>query len=159
MTRPFGQESQTIGEAVAYGVAGELDRGLELLQPIVDAGRVSTYALLAGLAEAAAFTALQNQAAGEPFVLQLENTATGQQASVDVLPPPLRFAGQFLTAWANRDQDTALALFNALADHSERTGSPDLGNAVSLIYDMAVATCTDVVRERRADRGGQGGGA
>lgn len=153
MTRPFEEQSEAIGQALAYGVVGDPDRGLELLQPIVDAGRVSTYALLGSLAEAAAFTALQNRPAGEPFALHLEHTGTGRQASADVLPPPLRFAGQFITAWANRDQDTALALFTALADRCELTGSPDLGNAVSLVYDMAVHTCTDIVREQRRARG------
>lgn len=141
-----------IGEALAYGVTGDEDHGVRLLQPLVDAGRLSTYALLGSLAETSAFTALQNQRPGEMFGLPVENTVTGQPASVDVLPAPLRFAGQFVTAWANRDQDTALALFNALADRCERTGSTDLGDAIGLVYGMAVATSTEVIRARREAR-------
>lgn len=153
MSRPYEQQSDTIGEAVAYGVTGDHERGLSLLQPLVDAGPLSTYALLAALAEAAAFTALQNQRPGEAFGIPVVNEITGQAASVDVLPPPHRFAAQFVTAWANRDQDTARALFNAFAHDSDRRGTPDLGDAISLMYGMAVETSTEVVREARRKRG------
>ena len=153
MSRPYEERANVIGEAIAHGVAGDLERGAALLQPLVDAGRVSTFALLGALAEAAAFTALQNQRPNTTFGLPVTNIVTGQEASADDLPPPLRFAAQFVTAWANRDRDTALALFNVLADHVEDTGSPDLGNAIGLVYSMAVATSTEVVREARSKRG------
>lgn len=145
--------TRIIGEAVAHGVTGDQERGLAMLQPLVDAGPRSTYALLGGLAEAAAFTALQNQQPGEVFGLPVENTVTGQTASADVLPPPLRFAAQFLTAWANRDQDTALALFTTFAFASDDAGTPDLAEAIGLLYSMAVATSTEVVRQAREARG------
>lgn len=141
--------TRIIGEAVAHGVAGDQERGLAMLQPLVDAGPRSTYALLAGLAETAAFTALRDQRPGEMFGLPVEDTVTGQAASVDVLPPPLRFAAQFTTAWANRDRDTALALFNTFAFESDRAGTPDLGDAIGVLYAMAVTTSTEVVRQTR----------
>lgn len=153
MSHPYEEQSRTIGEAVAYGVIGDEEHGLSLLQPLVDAGPRSTYALLGGLAEGAAFTALQNQRPGEAFTLPVVDKITGRAASVDVLPPPLRFAAQFVTAWANRDQDTARALFNVFADDSDRRGTPDLGDAVGLMYGMAVTTSTEVVREARRKRG------
>lgn len=143
--------TRIIGEAVAHGVAGDQERGLAMLQPLVDAGPRSTYALLAALAETAAYTALQNQRPGEMFGSLVEDTVTGQAASVDVLPPPLRFAAQFTTAWANRDQDTALALFNTFAHGSDRAGTPDLGDAIVALYAMAVATSTEVVRQVREE--------
>ncbi|WP_413808172.1 hypothetical protein [Streptomyces sp. OE57] len=142
-----------IAEAVSHGVAGDQPRGVALLQPLVDAGPRSTYALLAGLAEVAACTALENQRPGTMFGLPVENIATGQPESVDVLPPPLRFTAQFVTAWANRDQDTARALFDTFAGEADRTGSPDLGDAIGLLYGMAVATSTEVVRAHREAQG------
>lgn len=144
--------TRIIGEAVAHGVAGDQERGLLMLQPLVDAGPRSTYALLAGLAETAAFTALRDQRPGEVFGLPVENTLTGQAASVDVLPPPIRFAAQFTTAWANRDRDTALALFTAFAFESDDAGTPDLGDAIGVLYAMAVTTSTEVVRQAREER-------
>ncbi|MGA5340461.1 hypothetical protein ACPCK3_15060 [Streptomyces griseoincarnatus] len=146
--------ARIIGEAIAHGVAGDQERGLRMLQPLVDAGPRSTYALLASLAETAAHTALQNQRPGEMFGMPVENTATGQAAPMDVLPPPVRFAAQFTTAWANRDRDTALALFQAFAFASDDAGTPDLGDAIGLLYSMAVTTSTEVVRQARQAREG-----
>lgn len=146
--------TKIIGEAVSHGIAGDQERGLAMLQPLVDAGPRSTYALLGGLAEVAAFTALQNQRPGEAFGMPVENTATGRPASADVLPPPLRFAAQFLTAWANRDQDTALALFQTFAFASDDAGTPDLADAISTLYSMAVTTGAEVVRQAREARDG-----
>ncbi|AIV35566.1 hypothetical protein [Streptomyces sp. CCM_MD2014] len=140
------------GEALSHGIAGDRMRGVALLQPLVDAGPLSTFALLGGLAEVAAHTALQNQLPGETFGLPVNNVLTGEPASADVLPPPLRFAAQFVTTWANRDRDTARALFETFAFESDRTGSPDLAEAIGLVYDMAVTTGAEVVRQARQER-------
>lgn len=148
-------DARAIQEAVAYGVAGDSDRGVDLLQPLVAAGPNSTYALLGSLAEVAAFTALKNRRAHESFALTVENLATGRSASAEDVPAPARFAGRFVTAWANRDQDTALALFKALAEESDRTGSTDLGDAIGAVYGMAVATAIEIVRTQRKRRGRQ----
>jgi hypothetical protein len=153
MTRPYEEEPRVIGEALAYGVTGDQERGLSLLQPLVDAGPLSTYALLSALAEAAAFTALQNRRPGQTFTLPVVHEVTGQAASGDVLPPALRFAAQFVTTWANRDQAAARALFNVFAHDSDRHGTPDLAQAISLVYGMAVMTSIDVVKETRRKRG------
>lgn len=148
--------ARTIGDALAHGVAGDPDAGLALLQPFVDAGPLSTYRLLGALAEAAARPALQNQRPGEWFGMPVMNTVTGLPASADVLPPPVRFASQFLTAWANRDQDTAVALFDAFAFASDDAGTPDLAHGITALYLMAVATTTELVRAAREKRGGRG---
>lgn len=146
------EDVRLIAEAVSHGIAGDQDHGLAMLQPLVDAGPRSTFALLGGLAELAAFTALRNQRPGEAFAMPVEDVRTGEPADPSVLPVPLRFAARFVTAWANRDQDTAWALFHALAEEAERTGSSDLGDGVSLVYSMAVATSEEIVREQRAKR-------
>lgn len=140
------------GEALSHGIAGDRARGVALLQPLVDAGPLSTLGLLGGLAEVAAYTALQDQRPGEMFGLPVNNVLTGEPASADALPPPLRFAAQFVTAWANRDRDTARALFETFAFESDRTGSPDLAEAIGLVYDMAVTTGAEVVRQAREER-------
>jgi hypothetical protein len=142
-----------MSEAISLGVTGDPERGVALLQPLVDAGPRSTYALVAGLAEVAATTALQNLRPGESFTCPVENVVTGQPASVDVLPPPVRFAAQFVTAWANRDRGMAQDLFDAFAFQSDRSGTPDLAQAIGVLYDMAVTTSTEVVRAYREARG------
>lgn len=143
------EEIRALKDAVAYGVAGDPDAGVALLQPLVDAGRLSTFALLCSLAEVAAFTALQNRRPGEAFAMSVESTATGRAASAEAMPVSLRFVGQFVTSWANRDQDTAFALFKSLADEADRTGSTDLGDAIGLVYGMAVATAAEAARAHR----------
>ncbi|MGV2914606.1 hypothetical protein [Streptomyces alfalfae] len=153
VNRLYEQQSQTIGEAIAYGVAGDQEHGLALLQPLVDAGPRSTYALLGALAETAAFTVLNNRRPDEFFTIPVVNEATGQTASVDDLPAPLRFAAQFVTAWANRDRDTARALFTVFAHESDRRGTPDLAHAIGFLYGMAVSTATEVVLKARRKRG------
>jgi hypothetical protein len=41
------------------------------------------------------------------------------------LPPPIRFAARFVTAWASRDQDTAFALSRAVAESADTNGTDD----------------------------------
>ncbi|MGF0163116.1 hypothetical protein ACQRET_03605 [Streptomyces koyangensis] len=151
MTEPFTDEVRTIGEALAAGVAGDLDRGAMMLQPLVDRGRRETFAVLGSLAEAATFIARRDSTAGA-FGLHVADITTGESASADELPPPVRFAFQYVTACANRDPDAALGLFTVFADHCERTGAPDLGEAIGLVYGMAVTTSTQLIREAREAR-------
>jgi hypothetical protein len=140
-----------IGKALVHGIAGDHDRALELLQPLVDEGPRSAFALLGALAEAAAYHAREANGPGVEY--DIEVTGPDGPADADVLPPNIRFAAQFVTAWANDDRDTALALFNALADHSDTNGTQDLGAGIYAVYTMAVASVSHAVAEEDGSKG------
>ncbi|OEV09328.1 hypothetical protein [Streptomyces nanshensis] len=137
-------EPQQIFAAIAAGVANAPERGLALLQPIVDRGPRPTYALLCSLAEAASHTAREQP--GDFFGIELESVTTGEPGSIEELPPQIRFAAQFVTAWANRDHDTAHGLFTALA------ATEHLATGIGAVYDMAVATARNIVDAQRQGR-------
>ncbi|MEC3995222.1 hypothetical protein VSR01_17435 [Actinacidiphila sp. DG2A-62] len=140
-------EAQTILDALAHSVAGDTERGLALLQPLVDAGPRSTYALLGSLAEVASSDA-REASPGSSFGMEV--IGPDGPADAELLPPPLRFAAHFVTAWANRDQDTAHALFWAVAEPSDRYGTDDLAEAIRAVFAMAAATAEyEVARKRR----------
>ena len=141
----------TVGLALARAVTGDHVGGGMLLVPLIEAGRKSCYALAGMLAETASHIARQEQAPGA-FGIRVDNTVTGRPASVDVLPPDVRFASQFVTAWANRDQATAWPLFKALADQAEATGGPELVDGILQLFAMAVTTAKAVLAEERARR-------
>lgn len=140
-----------IGEALAHAVAGDLMTGGMLLVPLIEAGRRSCYTLAASLAETASHIARRDQTPGT-FGITVEDTVTGKAASVDVMPPDIRWAAQFTTAWANRDQDTALALFEALAERSEAADGAELVDGLLQLFSMAVTTSKEVCAEQRAHR-------
>ena len=139
-------EPLIIGAALACSVAGEHQRGLDMLQPIVDAGPRSTYALLGSLAEVASKDARETS---PDMMFGMEVIGPDGPADVQLLPPPLRFAARFVTAWANRDQDTAHALFWAIAEPSDRDGTEDLAEAITAVFGMAAAVTEYLVLEQR----------
>jgi hypothetical protein len=135
-----------------------------MLQPLVDAGPLSTYALLGALAEGIC------RMTADPQLLDVDGDVEqggfvmlvdgpDGPASSELLPAPLRFAGRFLTCWANRDFATTKALFQALAEPSDRDGTDDLDEAITTLYGMAVATTEAFVIERRRQRAEQDGTA
>lgn len=133
---------ELILEALAHGIHGHPERGLALIQPLVDAGPVSTYALLGALAETASRQAKDAketlEASGTGVMFGVEIEGPDGPASAQVLPVPLRFGVQFVTAWANGDQDTAYALFWAMAEPSDLFGTDDLVASIAVVFDMAV---------------------
>ncbi|RWZ73356.1 hypothetical protein EQK42_24815 [Streptomyces albidoflavus] len=129
-------DPEVILEALAYGVAGDFQRGLDTLQPIVDAGPRSTYALLGALAETASREAREANDAGTLYGIALDGP--NGPVDIDVLPPPVMFAARFITAWANRDQDAASALFWAVAEPSDRDGTSALADCITAVYGMTV---------------------
>jgi len=140
-------DSGHIFEALAHGVSGDNDTAWKLLRPIVHRSDQAMFAVFCTIAEAAAFDAIQQQGAGD-FVLEVEDVETGAESSVDQLPPGLRFATQFLTAWANRDQDTAEALYLGLY----KTDPEALADGLRALYDMAITSLRAFVeRKRKAD--------
>ncbi|MFD5788638.1 hypothetical protein ACFWH1_18695 [Streptomyces sp. NPDC127037] len=142
----------TITEALAFGVVGDYQHGLGLLQPIVDSGPRATFALLGALAEVASKEARESHAPGTRFGIETEGP--DGETGIDLLPPPVRFAARYITAWANRDQDLAWDLFWAIAEPSDRDGTDALADCVTAVYGMAVAVAEHTVLEQRRNREG-----
>ena len=141
-------DSQHVFEALAHGVSGDDDTAWNLLRPIVRRSEQAMFAVFCSIAEAAAFDSIQQHGAGN-FVLQVEDITTGAEGSVDVLPPGVRFATQFLTSWANRDQDTAEALYLALY----KSDPDELGVGLRALYEMAVVSLRGFVERKREAEG------
>ncbi|WP_060887641.1 hypothetical protein [Streptomyces caniscabiei] len=140
-------DSRKIFEALAHGVAGDHDTAMTLLLPVLKRDPRSTYATVCSLAEFASFDALQNQKPGEHFGIEVEHIDTGAEGSANDLTPGIRFAAQFVTAWANRDHDTADALYKAL--HRENPDEFVIG--VRALYDMAVVSLRAFCERKRAE--------
>ncbi|GGW99692.1 hypothetical protein [Streptomyces chryseus] len=141
-----------VTQAITLGILGDQDAGCALLQPLVNQGPQSTYVLLGMLAEAASLAARMENGPGTFYGLEVTSALDGSTASADDLPAPLRFATQFATVWANGDRDQARALFDVFAGEADRTGSRDLGQAIGIVYGMAVATGEHLVAERTRSR-------
>lgn len=114
--------------------------GAELLGPLIADGGRTAYALAAMLAETASIIARREQQPDTFFVTIVENAVTGESGSIEELPPDIQFASQFTTAWANRDQDTAIALFVALVKKSEPSEGAELVDGLLALFQTAVAT-------------------
>ncbi|MEU0275949.1 hypothetical protein [Streptomyces sp. NPDC006307] len=141
-----------VTQAITLGILGNQDAGCALLQPLVDQGPESTYVLLGMLAEAASLAAREENGPNTFYGLEVTSAIDGRAASADDLPAPLRFAAQFCTVWTNDDRAAARALFDVFVGESNRTGSPALGQAIGIVYGMAVATAQHLVMERGPGR-------
>jgi hypothetical protein len=141
-------DSKQIFEALTHGVAGDDDTAWKLLRPIVRRSEQAMFAVVCTIAEAAAFDAIQQNGAGN-FVLEVEDVETGAEGSANELPPGIRFATQFVTAWANRDQDTAEALYVALA----KSDPEELAVGLRTLYEMAVVSLRGFVERKREAEG------
>ena len=140
-------EPELVLHAVAHGVVGDRDTGLGMLQPLVDAGPTSTYALACQLAETVAIkTRRYPEDTGWAFDIVGPD---GVVQPVEEQVAPLRFAARFIAAWASRDADNARALFLAVAQHAQTHGTTDLAEAVVMLYDLALSACATIVEERR----------
>jgi hypothetical protein len=117
----------TILDALAHGVTGKTDEGLALIQPLIDAGSPSTFALLCCLAESIAGPD-RDAHPGYIYVFAIEPEDTGPRPSGD-LPPALSFG-----SWA------------------DTMGTGDLTDAIRAVFDIAVMSCRDVIAARHAER-------
>lgn len=142
-------DGKQIFEALAHGVAGDHDAAMALLLPVLKRDPRSTYATVCSLAESASFDARQHRQPGEHFGIEVDDIRTGAEGSANDLPPGIRFAAQFVTAWANRDHDTADALYKAL--HREDPDEFVIG--VRALYDMAVVSLRAFCERKRAEGG------
>lgn len=142
-------DSKQIFEALTHGVVGDHDTAMRLLLPVLKRNPRSMYATVCSLAESASLDARQHQEPGEHFGIEVEHIDTGAEGNTNDLPPGVRFAAQFVTAWANRDHDTADALYGAL----HRQGPDEFAIGVRVLYDMAVTSLRAMVERKRAEEG------
>lgn len=141
-------DSKQMFEALAHGVSGDNDTAWKMIRPIVRRDDTAMYAVFCALAESAAFDSIQQHGAGN-FILEVEHIATGAAGNIDELPSGVRFASQFVTAWANRDQDTAEALYLGLYE----TNPDALGVGLRTLYEMAVVSLRGFVERKRKAEG------
>jgi hypothetical protein len=142
-TTPQDDPAETIMAALAHGMTGATEQGLRLLEPFIWRGPASTVAMCAALAESTAMAGRQELPEGGFFGL-LAVTRDGAAADINVVPAGLRFAGQFVTAWANGDRETAYALFGALIKDETDEQAAAMADGVRALFDMAVASLNDL---------------
>ena len=141
-------DSQQLFQALAHGVAGDNDTAWNLIHPLIHRDNTAMYGVFCGLAESAAFDNLQQHGPGN-FILEVEDIATGADESADVLPAGVRFAARFVTAWANRDHDTADALYRGLY-----TTDPEaLADGLRALYEMAIVSLRAFCERKREAEG------
>jgi hypothetical protein len=150
----FTEDTDTIMTALAHGVTGDTEAGLTLLEPIAQRGPVHAAGICAALAETLSTEARAHQEPGTFFGF-LVATTDGQPADANDLPPGIRFAVQFSTAWANGERDTAYSLFDALTDGQTDEQMQALGDGIGALFEMASVSLREVVDRKRAEKSGR----
>ncbi|MFJ5038005.1 hypothetical protein [Streptomyces parvulus] len=148
-TGPDPIRALVVHEALSRAVAGDPHGGGMLLVPMLEEGRRSTWGLCCMLATAA-MSLGEQQADGGMWVLEVENSATGESGTPEDMPPEVAFASRFAVAYANGDMDTAYAHFAALsADVDTDAGEIRVIDGVLALFLMATATARALVDEQR----------
>ncbi|MEU3219998.1 hypothetical protein [Streptomyces sp. NPDC006971] len=142
-TVPQDDPAETIMAALAHGMTGHPEKAAALFEPFIKGGPTTTVGLCAALAEMTAGNARPTLPTGGAFGLLVLDARTGQLGDINVLPPGLRFAAQFSTAWANGERDTALALFNALIQQDDEQAAEAMATGIWCLFDMAVASLNE----------------
>ncbi|MGW2837352.1 hypothetical protein ACWCWD_06525 [Streptomyces sp. NPDC001493] len=142
-TTPQNNPAETIMAALAHGMTGNRETGARLLGSFVEQGHVATVSMCASLAETCALTSRNYLPANGAFGL-LVVRGDGTQVSVNDLPPGVRFAAQFSTAWANGERDTAYALFNAMVHEDTDAQAAALAEGIHALFDMAVQSVREL---------------
>ncbi|MFI2434727.1 hypothetical protein [Streptomyces sp. NPDC018693] len=149
-SEPNATAPMIVEEAVNRALAGDVHGGGMLLVPLMEDSRRECYALCAMLATMCSF-GVEPPADGM-FVLQVEDVETGEPGRPEDLPPEAQFAAQFVTAWANKDQDATQALFDALAaDTDTEAGMCRVVDGVLALYGMAIVAVRALIEEQRTN--------
>jgi len=135
-TEPLPDDSETIMAALAHGMTGNPQTGLNMLKPMILRGLTPTAALCAALAESIAMNARRQAPTADGFGLIA--LRAGLPADANEVPAGPRFAAQFSTAWMNGQRDTAYALFDAIANVRTERDADALLIGVRSLYEMAV---------------------
>ncbi|MEU0181476.1 hypothetical protein ABZ312_09830 [Streptomyces sp. NPDC006207] len=136
----------TIASALDRGLAGDTDGALALLQTVADLGPRETAAMLSALAQTAVYKAMRDQEPGTDFGVELAR-ADGTPGGPEEAPPALLFSARFVAAWANRDRATAYALFTAAWERDALGRTNHVGDAIGIVFDMAVHAARELVDE------------
>ncbi|MEV8354653.1 hypothetical protein ACFVTT_35420 [Streptomyces niveus] len=142
-TAPQDDPAENIMAALAHGMTGHPEKAAPLLEPFIVGGPVTAVGLCAALAETSARHTRKALPAGGTFGL-LVLDATGKTGDIGALPPGIRFAAQFSTAWANGERDTAYALFHALVQPGDEQAAEALADGVRALFDMAVVSLNEM---------------
>ncbi|MCX5112183.1 hypothetical protein OOK13_40390 [Streptomyces sp. NBC_00378] len=143
-TVPQDDPSETIMAALAHGMTGHPEKAAPLFEPFVKGGPTTTVGLCAALAEMSAFGPRKALSKGDTFGLLVLDAHTGQRGDINSLPPGIRFAAQFSTAWGNGEQDTAYALFRALVEPADEQAAEALADGIRALFDMAVVSLNEM---------------
>lgn len=141
---PQDDPAETIMAALAHGMTGHPEKAGALFEPFIMGGPVTAVSLCAALAEVSAADQRKILPEGGAFGLLVLDATTGKPGDIEVLPPGIRFAAQFSTAWANGDQDTAYALFKALVQPGDEQAAEALADGVRALFDMAVVSLNEL---------------
>ncbi|WP_306966322.1 hypothetical protein [Streptomyces afghaniensis] len=149
-SEPTATAPLLVEEALNRALAGDLHGGGMLLVPLIEDSPRECFALCAMLAVTCTH-GLEREPDGM-FALQVEDVLTGEPGRPEDLPPVAQFAAQFVTAWANEDQDAAQALFDALAaDAGTDAGMGRVVDGVIALYGMAIASMRALIEEQRTN--------
>ncbi|MFC8271120.1 hypothetical protein ACFUJR_00965 [Streptomyces sp. NPDC057271] len=138
-TTPCDDPTDTIMAAVAHGMTGNPLLGMNLLGPFVKGGPTTTVSMCAALASVAV-VAFEKQNPGARGTFGLLAFHGDVPTDISAMPPGPRFAAQFTAAWANGQQQTAYALFNALLGKETDEDARNLAEGIRALYDMAVTS-------------------
>jgi hypothetical protein len=136
-TEPQEDPSETIMAALAHGMTGDPQAGVKLLKPFFDTPR-QLVSLCAALAESAIMPARRENPDADGFALLAFKDGTFSDTRE--MPVGERFAAQFISAWANGEQQTAYALFNALRGGDSEQDAEHVADGVLALYAMSVAS-------------------
>ncbi|MFF4292171.1 hypothetical protein ACFY0N_00775 [Streptomyces vinaceus] len=145
----YEPDPEIFRRALAYGIHGDDRQALLLLDPIVNAGPRHTYGLLLSLAEVASKPARDATPPGQGFFIEVDGP-DGEPASIDVLPPPLRFALRFMAAYANRDAAMTYAVFMSVGDPAVNDGPQAFADCIRALYRLAVKAAGEQLAAARA---------
>lgn len=142
-TNPCDNPADTIMAAVAHGVTGNPLLGLQMLGTFVKGGPTSTVSMCAALASIAVF-AVEKDNPGARSTYGLLAFHGNVPTDIRSMPPGPRFAAQFTAAFANGQEQTAYALFNALLGEETDDDARNLAEGIHALYDMAVASAQQI---------------
>jgi hypothetical protein len=136
---------EKISEALACAISGRNEQAANAIQAVVAKGPGHIYAMWCGLAEVVVRPQRETAAPDEFFGLVVE-TADGRPANIEDTPPALRLAIRFMTAQANLDNDSTVALLQTGLDHDPGA----VGEATEILFQAAVATSRELIARRKA---------
>ncbi len=143
-TAPQDHPAETIMAALAHGMEGHPEKAAPLFEPFILGGPATSAGLCASLAEMSAMTPRQHLPEGGTFGLLVLNATTGERGDINDVPPGIRFAMQFSTAWGNGERQTAYALFNALIEPGDEQAAAALADGIRCLFDMAVVSLNEM---------------